>query len=68
MGGLGPNSLQTDEELERPFALFSLDEKAKDALRQEVHRLDDENAALKERYEAAEKEIAKLRYRLKSKK
>jgi hypothetical protein len=67
-GSLDLNSLQSSEELERPFALLSLDENAKDALRQEVHRLDDENAALKERYEVAEKEIAKLRHRLKSKK
>jgi hypothetical protein len=67
-GSLDSNSLQTEEELERPFALLSLDEEAKTVLRQEVHRLDDENAELKVRYEAAEKEIAKLRYRLKSKK
>ncbi len=65
---LNSDSLQTGEELERPFALLSLDEEAKTVLRQEVHRLDDENAQLKERYEAAENEIAKLRQRLKLKK
>jgi predicted nucleic acid-binding protein len=65
---LDSNSLKNGTELERPFALLSLDAEAKDVLRQEVHRLDDENAELKSRYETAEKEIAKLRLRLKSKK
>jgi hypothetical protein len=65
-GSLDANSLQSGEELERPFALLSLDEEAKNVLRQEVRRLDDENAELKKQYEAAEKEIAKLRGRLKS--
>jgi len=65
-GSLDANSLQSGEELERPFALLSLDDEAKNVLRQEVHRLDDENAELKKQHEAAEKEIAKLRRRLKS--
>jgi len=67
-GKLNSNSLQTEDELERPFVLLSLDEEAKDVLRQEVHRLDEENFELKKQKEAAEKEISKLRARLKSKK
>src|SRR5579872_1152069 len=65
---LDSKSLQTEDELERPFALLGLDAEAKDVLRQEVHRLDDENAALRKQREAADKEIAKLRAQLKSRK
>lgn len=65
---LNSKSLQAEEELEQPFALLGLDAKAKEVLRQEVHRLDDENAELRKQKEAAEKEIAKLRARLKVRK
>lgn len=67
-GDLDSNSLRAEDELERPFVLLSLDAEAKEVLRQEVHRLDDENVELKKQNEAADKEIAKLRAQLKARK
>lgn len=65
---LQPDYLQGEEELERPFVLESLDAEAKDVLRQEVHRLEDQNLELRSAKEAAEKEIAKLKEQIKRKK
>ncbi len=67
-GDLNSRSLETADELERPFVLLSLDAEAKDVLRQEVHRLDDENVELRKQKEAADKEIATLREQLKARK
>jgi len=65
-GELNEGSLGAEEELERPFVLISLDAESKVVLRQEVHRLEDENIRLKESREAAEREIARLKAQLKA--
>jgi len=67
-GELNEGSLRAEEQLERPFVLISLDAESKAVLREEVHRLEDENIGLKASREAADREIARLKAQLKARK
>jgi len=57
---LTAESLSEFEELERPFVVSGLTDKADEVLRGEVNRLSEENYALRKAKEAAEREIQKL--------